>query len=79
MVLRIGLRLPSTRPPPRAGETGRLRRVELERPATDHLDSLSESSTTRQLRRLHVTRLRDRWLRRTARPVGHIHRPCYRN
>jgi hypothetical protein len=37
MILRIGLRLPSTRPPPRAGETGRLRRVELDRPATDHL------------------------------------------
>jgi hypothetical protein len=39
----------------------------------------SESFTTRQLRRLHVTRLRDRWLRRTARPVGHLHRLCYRN
>jgi hypothetical protein len=59
MVLRIGLRLPSTRPPPRAGETDRLQRVELDcRPRTTLIPS--ESSTTGQLRRLNVTRLRDR-------------------
>ena len=51
---------------------------ELDCPTTDTLIP-TESSTTRHLRRLHVTRLRDRWLRRTARPVGHIHRLCYRN
>jgi hypothetical protein len=58
MILRIGLRLPSTRPPPRASETGG-RRVELDRPATDHPDSVGIIHD-RQLRRLHVTRLRDR-------------------